>query len=295
MWAIGGLAALACVFGFWAFWARRRLGVEAATDWDYQIANNMQDLRLTKAAFVRAYRKVNMPRFSMYMAGGALLILALTPIAFALINVGLWGVWKFSGESRVFEPGYLVWEFSIFFALIAIWALIGAFVARKYHAGGPGLMRDELIEERAGFVPVRPLVVGANPVHIQVGTTNRAAYRKLFESALGLERQAVKNWNGTGHGCDIYSDGSDMEICVHNPAKGKTLDKDSHPFFFTKQHAREDAIEIEYSIILKLENAHAVFEDIVGLGLPMDKKTGNKTSRLRSFRHESVSLYLYQQ
>ena len=138
LWALAAIAVLAAIFGLRTWLAYRRLTAEAEAEWDYQVSENMQDLRLTKTAFVLAYRKVNAPRTSLYFASAFAAILLLTPIAFGLINFGLYGIWKLTDESRVFEPGYLVWEFSIFFALIAVWALIGANVARRYHRNAPG-------------------------------------------------------------------------------------------------------------------------------------------------------------
>ena len=163
VWVLVALAVFVTILGLRAWLGYRGLSAEAAADWDYRVTNNMQDLRLNKDGFVRAYRKVNAPRLPLYLAGGAALILALTPLVFGLINVMLWGVWKFSDESRVFEPGYLVWEFSIFFGLIAAWALIGAGVARRYHAKAPALMRDEMMAERENFTPTEKLVVGPKP------------------------------------------------------------------------------------------------------------------------------------
>jgi hypothetical protein len=296
LWVLAAIAALAVIFGLRTWLAYRRLTAEAEAEWDYQVSENMQDLRLTKTAFVRAFRKVSAPRASLYLAGGLAAILLLTPIAFGLINLGLYGVWKASGESRVFEPGYLVWEFSIFFAIIAIWALIGANVARRYHRNAPGLMRDELIYERAGFMPKKRLTVGANPAHIEADTkggASRADYRKIFEGALGLNCTTEKGWNGTPHDCDIYGDGSEMKICVHSPAGGTEIGAATHPFFFETAHAREDDIQTRYSLIFLISRAHDAFEKIAKHGLPMSDIVGGETSRLRSFSHETLDVFLY--
>ena len=296
LWVIGGVALLAALIGLRALLAYRRLRQEAEGDWDYQVSENMQDLRLTKAAYVRAYCKVNAPRAPLYLAGGLFAILISTPVIFSLINVALWGLWKSTDESRVFEPGYLVWQFFIFFLIIASWALIGAYAARLFHAREPGLMRDELAYERAGFMPEKRLTIGANPAHIEAGLdggVNRDTYRALFEGALGLNYFNEKNWNGSDHNCDIYSDGSDMKICVHSTKKGNVFGKDTHPFFFDGEHARSDDKEARYTLIFKTKHAHKAFEKISALGLSMSKTVGDETSRFRSFSHKTFDIFLY--
>ncbi|PHR61212.1 MAG: hypothetical protein COA43_04330 [Robiginitomaculum sp.] len=296
LWAIAAMGLVASFFGIWAFVGYRKLAGDAAADWDYKLANNMQDLRLTKEAYIRAYRKVNAPRFPLYMAAGAGLILLLTPVVFSLINLGLYGVWIFSDKSRVFEPGYLVWTFSIFFSLIGAWAFIGASVARRFHAKAPGPIRDELINERADFEPTEALVVGDNPAHINASLegVNRELYKTIFVEILGLNQTIEKNWNGTGHVCDMYSDGTDMKICVHSPKNKTALTAETHPFFFQQTHAREEAQPVEYTIILKLKNTHIAYEKMQGLGIKMGKTTGRATSRLRSFDHENLHIFLYE-
>lgn len=308
LWALAALVVFAAFFGLRAYMAYRRLKTDAATDWDYMVANNMQDLRLTKDAYIRTYCRVNAPRAAAYLAGGAALIVILIPVILSIINVSLWALWELNGQSRVFEPGYLVWEFSIFFLLIAICAGVGTLVARRYHAHEPGLMRDELMKDRMDFEPTDPLVVGANPVHIQAFAkgegVSRQLYKNVFMDALGLSHTQDRNWNETGHVCDTYTDGSGMNICVHSAGKGGAgkggtgkkgkISKTTHPFFFVKKHAREDSTDVLYSIIMKMKSAHSAFEKIEALGLPMDKATGHKHSNLRSFRHESVTFYLYE-
>lgn len=299
LWALAALAVFACFFGLRAYMDYRRLKTEAATDWDYMVANNMQDLRLTKEAYVSTYCRVNAPRAAAYLAGGAALIIVLIPIILSFINVSLWALWELNDQSRVFEPGYLVWEFSIFFLLIAICAGVATLVARRYHAKSPGLMRDELMKDRMEFEPTVPLVVGANPVHIQAFAKGEEGighqiYKGVFIDALKLSHTQDKNWNGTGHLCDTYTDGSDMNICVHSVGGDGEVSKETHPFFFVKKHAREDSTEVLYSIIMKMKGAHTAYEKIIALGLPMDKATGHKHSNLRSFRHESLTFYLYE-
>lgn len=317
LWTLGALALLALIFGIRAFLAYRRLPGEAADDWDYQVSQNMQDLRLTKDAYIRAYKKVHAPRGVMYIASVCAGILVLTPVAFAFINTILMTLWNSSDEpvqenlrgggirenveSLTFEPGNLVWGFFTFFGIIAIWVFIVAMAARHFYRNSPGLMRDELIAERAGFRPERPLTVGANPAHIVAssdgideGRPTRAQYAAVFEKALGLSRQIDKNYMGSGHVCDIYSDGSEMQIHVHSSGNPKKeFEKDTHPFLFKHDHAREDDKETIYSVIRHIEGAHDCFEQIDAVGLRMEDVTGNANSRMRSFRHDNFEIFIY--
>ncbi|HFB54488.1 MAG TPA: hypothetical protein ENJ46_01070 [Hellea balneolensis] len=148
LWALGVVAVLAIVLGVRAFVEYKKLPAEAAQEYDYRVAENLHDNKTDKEQYVRAYRRAHAPRATAYLAATLAAISLLTFPVFSMINLALYGLWKASDESRVFEPGYLVWEFSIFFLLILMWALIGAAGARRYHKNAPGLMRDELIKER---------------------------------------------------------------------------------------------------------------------------------------------------
>jgi hypothetical protein len=150
LWALGAVAVLAMILSVRAFVAYKKLPGEAADDYDYRVAERMHDNKTSKQQYVHAYVRAHAPRTSAYFAATLAAITLLTFPAFSVINFALFGLWKASDESRVFEPGYLVWEFSIFFMLIMVWALIGAVGARLYHKKAPGLMRDELIKARMG-------------------------------------------------------------------------------------------------------------------------------------------------
>jgi len=316
-WTLVVLGLIALIFAVRAYLGYRRLPAEAADDWDYQVSQNMQELRLTKQAYVRAYKKVNAPRGALYIACVFAAIVVLTPLAFALINSVLWSLWSASGdpieiklgagnikesvESLTYEPGNMVWGFFTFFGILGIWAFIAAMAARRYYRNAPGLMRDELIYERGGFHPTTPLTVGANPAHVDASNLPAAdskplrdIYAEMFEVALGLSRETDKNYAGSGHSCDIYSDGSGMQICVHIRKKGSAeFGQDTHPFFFKDEFAREDDKENKYTIIALLENAQQTFTKVKKTGITMDKITGSDTSRMRSFQHENLEIFLY--
>jgi len=61
--------------------------------------------------YIRAYKRFNNPRGLAHMAGGLLAILVLTAPALLLIQTLLHKFWIFKDKSRVFEPGFLVWQF----------------------------------------------------------------------------------------------------------------------------------------------------------------------------------------
>ena len=276
----------------------------------------MQDMRLTKDAYVRIYKKVNAPRGALYIAGTMSAILILTPIAFAFINSILWSLWSSSTEptevrvtgdtvrenieSLTYEPGNMVWGFFTFFGIVAIWALIVALAARHFYKNAPGRMRDELIHERAGFQPDVPLTVGANPVHIiaapKVGhdLPSRQTYAKIFKDTLGLTMVSDKDYMGSGHICDTYSDGSDYCVCVHVPGKaGAAFEPETHPFFFKDRFARDDDKPTQYTAIFLLDQANAAFIEIAETGINMEKTSGSDTSHMRSFLHGELEVFLY--
>jgi len=311
LWTLGALAVLALIFGLRAFLAYRRLPQEASDDWDYQVSQNMQDLRLTKDAYVRAYKKVHAPRGVLYIASVCGAILVLTPVAFAFINSVLMTLWNTSVEpvtenvrgggirenveSLTFEPGNLVWGFFTFFGIIAIWVLIVALAARHFYRNSPGLMRDELIEERAGFKPTVPLTVGANPAHVKSGPASRKVYANLFAGALGLTKKEIRNFENSDFVCDQYSDGSGMEVFVHiGKDDSGEFPVASHPFFASHKFAREDDKEQVYTIISLQDDLLKSFEEIDALELSKMDEVGKTSRRMRGFRHENLEFFIYQ-
>ncbi|NIR61396.1 MAG: hypothetical protein GWO02_18820 [Gammaproteobacteria bacterium] len=73
----------------------------------------------------------------------------------------LWRLgWRLSGEPPMFAEGLLMWQFYLFFGLIACWALIAGLVMQRYHRNRPRELRYELARERdrarsAGVAPTR--------------------------------------------------------------------------------------------------------------------------------------------
>lgn len=145
LWAVfGPVALVALAFTLRAVIGWAGLGREAENDFEYRSEHSMIPGDIDRAVFVTTYRRVNGPRASTYAAAALWGVLLATPIIAKILEVLLELVWQLSGRSRVFEPGYLVWAFFIFFGLMGAWAAIAYMVARRYHARTPGRLDDEL-------------------------------------------------------------------------------------------------------------------------------------------------------
>ncbi|GLQ24081.1 hypothetical protein GCM10007853_19550 [Algimonas ampicilliniresistens] len=145
LWAVFGPVALVAIgFTIRALIGWTGLRRDAEEDFDYRSQHSMIPAGVEKAEFVATYRRVNGPRTSTYAAAALWGALLATPLIAKIMEVLLELLWQLSGRSRVFEPGYLVWAFFIFFGLMGSWALIGFLVARRYHARTPARFEDEL-------------------------------------------------------------------------------------------------------------------------------------------------------
>lgn len=145
LWAVFGPVALVAA----AFTVRAAIGWlglnrEAEGDFEYRTQNGMIPTDIDRAAFVDTYRRVNGPRTATYAAVALWSVLLATPIIAKTLEILLDLLWQLSGQSRVFEPGYLVWAFFIFFGLLGSWAAIAFLVAQRFHARTPGRLEDEL-------------------------------------------------------------------------------------------------------------------------------------------------------
>jgi hypothetical protein len=132
-----------------AFTVRAVIGVlsvgrEADADFAYRKDQNMLPARVDRATFVKTYKRVNGPRVSLHAAPALWGALLATPFIAIGLEFLLEQLWQATDRSRVFEPGYLVWQFFIFFSLMGAWAGIGWIAARRYHATAPGRFEDEL-------------------------------------------------------------------------------------------------------------------------------------------------------
>ena len=125
---------------------------EAGEDYDYRLAQGMIAPDRDRDHYIDTYRRVNGPRFATHAAVALWAILLLTPVVAIVLEFLLDALWQASGQSRVFEPGYLVWAFFIFFGMMGSWALIAWAAAVRYHRYAPARFEDEL-GRRAGRLP----------------------------------------------------------------------------------------------------------------------------------------------
>lgn len=146
-WAIALLAVVGLVYGLRAFLGYRSVARDAQSDYDYKQPQGMIDARLSREGYIRAYKRFHNPRGSAYVAGAIAAILILTGPAMALLEFILEQVWQLSGRPRSIEPGFLVWQFIIFFSVIGFWVFIASRAARRFHRYAPVTFRDEMLKE----------------------------------------------------------------------------------------------------------------------------------------------------
>lgn len=143
-WTLGFLAVMAGIFILRAWFGYRTVERDALADYDYKSGNDMIPAGLSKEAYIDVYRRVNNPRDQAYMGGALALILVATPVLFYLLEWVLRMIYNYSGQSRVIEPGYLVWQFLLFFMVIGCWVAIGYVAAQRYHRRKPGPLHYEI-------------------------------------------------------------------------------------------------------------------------------------------------------
>ena len=149
LWVIGIGATLAMIFTLKAVFGYITVRADAQADFDYKTKEGMVDSRLSREAYVRAYTRYNAPRSTAYIGGTFWAILLLTYPALAVIQFVLDKWWVATGRSDVIHPGYLVWQFFIFFSVIALWASIAYSSARYYHRKTMISLERELEKELA--------------------------------------------------------------------------------------------------------------------------------------------------
>jgi len=150
LWAVALLALIGVFYGIQAFFGYRTVARDAEEDYDYKQPQGMIDSRLSREGYIRAYKRSHNPRRAAYIAGTIAAILVLTWPAMAVVDFILEQLYQATGRSRVFEPGFLVWQFLIFFSMIAVWVTIASTGARRYHRYAPISFRDEMIKEMDG-------------------------------------------------------------------------------------------------------------------------------------------------
>ena len=150
IWALVLMGVIALVFSLRALIAWSQVRKDAQADFEYKKSNGMIDDSMSREAYEEIYRRVYSPRGPLHVAAAMVAILIATPIAMIGFEAGLNWMYNLSGQSRVIEPGFLVWQFFLFFGMIAVWVSIAYFAAREYHRKAPGSLQFELDQHLYG-------------------------------------------------------------------------------------------------------------------------------------------------
>lgn len=150
IWALVLMAVLALVFGIRAFMAWHSVRSDARADYEYKRSNGMVPDALDRETYEAIYQRVYSPRGPIHVAAAMLAILCVTPVAMYIFEAFLNLIYNLSGQSRVIEPGYLVWQFFLFFGMIAVWVGIAYLAARRYHSKAPGSLQFEMDQHLYG-------------------------------------------------------------------------------------------------------------------------------------------------
>jgi hypothetical protein len=147
-WALIIPAFIITVYAARAFFGYRNVARDAQDDYDYKAANNIVPKGVSRDGYINAFKRFHNPRGPLYVAltFGALMLL--TPFVMVIIQFLLEQLYLATGRSRVFEPGYLVWQFLIFFMMIASWAGIAYSGAKQFHKRAPGTFSQEIEKAR---------------------------------------------------------------------------------------------------------------------------------------------------
>jgi len=143
VWALALLSAIGLFYAMRAFFGFRAVARDAEEDYDYKQERNMLDGRLSREGYIKVFKRLHNPRRPAYIATAIFSILILTWPIMAILSVLLEQLYQFTDRSRVFEPGFLVWQFCIFFGVIFSWTGIAYFIARRYHMLAPGTSKYE--------------------------------------------------------------------------------------------------------------------------------------------------------
>lgn len=141
------VAVIALTYGLRAIVGYRQVNRDADDDYAYKSREGMIPKGVSRDAYIRAYRRFHAPRSTAYVAGAMSAILLLTYPILVITQFMLERFWIWSGRSIVIEPGFLVWQFMIFFIIIGTWAGIGYISARQYHSRAPISFEQELERE----------------------------------------------------------------------------------------------------------------------------------------------------
>ena len=142
---IGCLSLFALTYVARALLGYRNVRQDAREDFAYKRENVMIDPDTPEQLYVKAYTRAHGPRHVKYMAGAMTAILVLTWPMLRIFQYALDLLWHLNGRSDVFQPGFLVWKFMLFFGIIAFWVFIMYMAARFYHARTPRSFEQEFV------------------------------------------------------------------------------------------------------------------------------------------------------
>lgn len=130
-----------------AFFGYRRISNEALGEYTFRRSENALRDNIDGESFAKAYRRVYAPRKDLFTGIGVTSVALLTiPGMVGMGALGEW-IWDLSGRPYDMGPETLVWQFLMFFAIIAFWGAIFYLTARIYHSRAPGSLDDELRKE----------------------------------------------------------------------------------------------------------------------------------------------------
>ena len=147
LWAVGLLALIGTVYALRAFLGYRNVTQDAEQDYDYKKEHKMLDRRISREGYIRVFKRLHNPRRPAYIAATVFAILILTWPIMAAMSFLFELLYQFTNQNRVFEPGFLVWQFMIFFGLIFSWTAISYLMARRYHRLAPGTPKYEIDQQ----------------------------------------------------------------------------------------------------------------------------------------------------
>ena len=155
IWALALLILIGLLYTIRAYIGFRDVARDAEEDYDYKHERGMVDSRLSRDGYIRVFKRLHNPRRPAYIATAIFAILLLTWPIMGALSFLLEQLYQLSGRNRVFEPGFLVWQFCIFFGIIFAWTTISYAIARRYHKLAPGTptyeTEQQILEEQTGF------------------------------------------------------------------------------------------------------------------------------------------------
>ncbi len=212
---------IAAIYTVRAIRGYRRVAEDAESDYAFRQREGLLGGWESHSAYVQDYRRYHAPRGLAYVAGAMIVILLLTYPVFTFINFALEQLWIATGRSDVVYPGYLVWQFMIFFSVIGFWGLIIYLTARRYHRRAPVTFRNALIPEyeaHQAYMKARRKLIRALPkaeLHLHIEGSLEPEQMFVMAERNGVElpfetvdeiRQAY-NFNNLQEFLDIYYQG----------------------------------------------------------------------------------------